>query len=200
MTKNYVILIEQSLLINTLKLATCTPKGKSMQDCLDWCPDEPTHFHVIDKRTNQLTKHKFHSKGFFYFHTLNAFEENDQIIVDILVHDDPALLDTLKMCNLKTGKFDTKTKAKPTRFVLPIGDLKAMKKNENLVNLENCKATSILNSKGVIELTGQLLGPSGFEIPTINPEYIGKPYNYIYCTGMCVLYSVLIFKMQFIGS
>jgi len=182
-TKNYVIVIEQSLLVNGLKLATCTPKGKSLEECLEWCPDEPSIFHVFDKRTNSITKHKFHAKGFFFFHTINAFEVDDQIVIDILNYEDNSLLETLRLKNLRKGIFESKTQSKPTRYVLPVSNLKEMKKSENLVKVENCQATAILNEKGIIELTGQSLGPSGFEMPTINSKFIGKPYNFIYGTG-----------------
>ena len=39
-TKNYIVFLEQPLLVNALKLATCTPKGKPLKDCFEWCPDE----------------------------------------------------------------------------------------------------------------------------------------------------------------
>lgn len=182
-TKNYIIVIEQSLLVNGLKLATCTPKGKSLEECLEWRPDQPTYFHVIDKRTNSLLKHKFQTKGFFFFHTINAYEVDDQIVLDILNYEDISLLECLRMSTIKKGIFESKSKSKPTRYVLPVGDLKEMKKAANLTTIENCESTAILNDKGVIELVGQLIGKVGFEMPTINPKYIGKPYNYIYGTG-----------------
>lgn len=169
--------------MNGLKLATCTVKGKSLQECLEWCPDQPSYFHVIDKRTNQLIKHKFQTKGFFYVHTINAYEVDDQIVLDILNYDDNSLLECLCMKTLRAGIFESKTKSKPVRYVLPVSDLKEMKKSENLVKLPNSQSTAILNAKGVIELSGQIIGVQGFEMPTINPEYIGKPYNYVYGTG-----------------
>jgi len=182
-TKNFVIVIEQSLLVNGLKLATCTPKGKSLEDCLEWCPDQPSHFHVFDKRSNTMTKHKFETKGFFYFHSINAYEEDDQIVLDILNYDDHGLLETLRMKNLRAGKFETSSKSKPMRYVLPVRDLKLMRKNENLVTIETSQSTAILNDKGIITLEGEQLGPSGSEMPTINPKYVGKPYNFIYASG-----------------
>lgn len=39
-TKNYIIFLEQPLLVSGLKLATCTPKGKPLKDCFEWCPEE----------------------------------------------------------------------------------------------------------------------------------------------------------------
>lgn len=161
MTKNYVIVIEQSLLVSGLKLLTCTMKGKSLEECLEWCPDEPTHFHVFDKRTNKLLKHKFQAKGFYFIHTINAYEQDDQIVLDILEYDDHCMIEALRMTNLRAGRFDTNCSSKPTRYILPVGELKNMKKSENLVSIENCKATATLNDKGIIALDGQLLGPGG---------------------------------------
>lgn len=182
-TKNYIVVIEQSLLINGLKLATCTPKGKSIEECLEWSPNQPTYFHVIDKRTNSLLKHNYQTKGFFFFHTINAYEENDQIVLDILNYDDISLLDCLKMKTLKQGIFKSKSKSKPTRYVLPVGDLKEFNKLENLVKIENCESKAILNEKNVFDLTGYSIGHHGFEMPTINRKFIGKKYNFIYGTG-----------------
>ena len=178
-----MILIEQSLLVNGVKLATCTPKGKSLEDCLEWCPHEPSYFHVFDKRTGSLAKHKLQAKGFFFFHVINAFESNDQIVLDILNYDDNGMLEALRMKNLKSGQWVGGSKSKPTRYVLPMGDLKAMKKGENLVTLDNSQSTAIMNAKGVIEVTGHQLGPCGFEMPTINPTRLGKEYSFIFGTG-----------------
>lgn len=154
-----------------------------MEECLEWCPDEPSYFHVFDKRTGNLIKHKFQTKGFFFFHTINAYEQDDQIVLDILNYDDHALIETLRMRNLRAGLFETTSKSKPTRYVLPVGDLKEMKRSENLVTIANCQSTAVLNDKGVIKLVGQQLGHPGFEMPTINAKYIGKPYDFIYGTG-----------------
>jgi carotenoid cleavage dioxygenase-like enzyme len=183
MTKNYVIIIEQSLLVNGFLLGLCTPKKKSLEECLEWCPNYPTHFHVYDKRTNSLVKQKFESKGFFFFHSINAYESGNEIVLDILKYEDPTLLKALNIKSLRSGEFNTKSKSKFTRYVLPIFDTKEMKKNENLVKLADSKATAVLNEKGVIVLTGTSFGEEGFEMPTINSRRIGKDYTFIYGTG-----------------
>nr|XP_053636369.1 carotenoid-cleaving dioxygenase, mitochondrial-like [Cherax quadricarinatus] len=40
MTENYLVFLEQPLLVNTLKLATSQLKGRAFTDCLDWHPQE----------------------------------------------------------------------------------------------------------------------------------------------------------------
>ena len=170
--------------MNGVKLATCTPKGKSLEDCLEWCPDEASHFHIFDKRTGSLVKQKFQTKGFFFFHVINSFEVDDQIVLDILNYEDNGMMEALRMRNLKAGMFASTSKSRPTRYVLPMmSDPKLMTKGSNLVKLDASQSTAVLTSKGVIELTGQLLGPCGFEMPTINPSRLGKEYSFIYGTG-----------------
>lgn len=39
-TQNYIVFVEQPMLVNGFKLATCTPKGLPMHDCFEWHPEE----------------------------------------------------------------------------------------------------------------------------------------------------------------
>ena len=39
-TENYVIFIEQPLVIITMKLLTATMKGKCLRDCMEWYPND----------------------------------------------------------------------------------------------------------------------------------------------------------------
>ncbi len=39
-TQNYIVFLEQPLLVNGFKLMTCTPKGKPLKDCFEWHPNE----------------------------------------------------------------------------------------------------------------------------------------------------------------
>lgn len=40
MTENYIVLIEQPLLMNVVKLADSKMKGKAIRDVMEWCPSE----------------------------------------------------------------------------------------------------------------------------------------------------------------
>ena len=137
MSTNHIVLIEQPYLINGLKLVTCTPKGKSMQECIEWCPDEPARFHVIDKHAGTCSSVKYHSKAFFFLHTINAFEQDDQLVIDLIGYDDPAVLQSLSLSPLRKGEWDCKTPAVPLRYVLPIGDSKVRLAPQNRINQSN---------------------------------------------------------------
>ena len=40
MSENYVVFLEQPLLVSTLKLATAQLKSRSLNDCFEWHPQE----------------------------------------------------------------------------------------------------------------------------------------------------------------
>jgi carotenoid cleavage dioxygenase-like enzyme len=40
MSENYLVFIEQPLIINAMKLVTSQVKGKCMRDCMTWSPEE----------------------------------------------------------------------------------------------------------------------------------------------------------------
>lgn len=40
MSENYLVFIEQPLIINSMKLITSQIKGRCMRDCMTWSPDE----------------------------------------------------------------------------------------------------------------------------------------------------------------
>jgi hypothetical protein len=124
MSTNYVVLIEQPFLVNGLRLMTCTPKGKSMQECIEWFPNEPTRFHVIRKSDGSVISTKFVSSALFFLHTINAFEQDDQLILDLIIYNDPSIFECLRMETLRKGEYDSKAPPTPMRFVLPLTDVK----------------------------------------------------------------------------
>ncbi|RWS06190.1 Retinal pigment epithelial membrane-like protein [Dinothrombium tinctorium] len=120
MSENHIILIEQPLFVNGFKLATCTPKGKALVDCLEWRPDNPARFHVIDKNTGKRLPNLYESKAFFFFHVINAYEENNQIVVDLVAYDDASILEKLELDRLRKNDWDSKSPPTAKRFVLPL--------------------------------------------------------------------------------
>lgn len=104
-----------------------------MQECIDWCPDEPTRFHVIRKSDGVVLSTKYVAPAMFFLHTINAFESDDQLIVDLIAYDDPSLFDHLKMEPLRKGVYDAKVPPKPMRFVLPLADVKVSQVLANLI-------------------------------------------------------------------
>lgn len=61
MTQNYIVFVEQPMLVNGFKLATCTPKGLPMHDCFEWHPEEKVfNFYKVSKYLNFKTWELFY--------------------------------------------------------------------------------------------------------------------------------------------
>lgn len=45
MSENYLVFIEQPLIVNSMKVITSQIKGRSMHDCLTWHPEEQVVYH-----------------------------------------------------------------------------------------------------------------------------------------------------------
>ncbi|XP_063420661.1 beta,beta-carotene 15,15'-dioxygenase-like [Mytilus trossulus] len=77
-TKNYVIFIGQPVSINIMKVA----EYGDIQDAMEYRYNDSTFIYVVDLRTNKVTTVKYDT-FVSYFHQINAYEENNKIIVDI---------------------------------------------------------------------------------------------------------------------
>ncbi|RWS30724.1 Retinal pigment epithelial membrane-like protein [Leptotrombidium deliense] len=184
MTEKYVIIIEQPLLVNGFKLATCTPKGKALVDCLEWHADEPARFHVIEKESGERLAVNYQSEAFFFFHVINAYEEDDHVIVDLIAYEDATILTKYELSKLRGNEWDASCPPAAKRFVLPL-QKQEFEKNKNLVKISNCGATATITKGNVVLLTPESLGPKGFELPVINyKSFNGRNYRYVYGSGV----------------
>ncbi|KAI1297157.1 Beta,beta-carotene 9',10'-oxygenase [Halotydeus destructor] len=184
-TQHYIIFVEQPLLVNGFKLATCTPKGKPMTDCLEWHGQEPARFHVIDKQSGQQVKVKYHSEGFYHWHTINAYEEDGHVVVDIVTYENADVLEKYNLQRMRNNEWDSTCPPVPKRFVLPLGKGADFEVGTNLVKLQGTDARAEKNGQGIVWLSPEVLGQGGFELPTINYKgYNGRKYRYIYGSGV----------------
>jgi beta,beta-carotene 9',10'-dioxygenase len=88
LTENYIILVEFPLVIKSMAAIL---GGKSPMHCLSWEPQRGTNFLVVDKQSGKLIA-RFKSEAFFAFHHINAYEQGDEILLDIAASDQPDLM------------------------------------------------------------------------------------------------------------
>lgn len=88
LTPKYVILVEYPLLVNPLDLIV--KNGGFIQNFV-WKPERNTRFHLIDRTEGRLL-HTFEYEPFFCFHHVNAYEDHDLVIVDMITYPDPAIV------------------------------------------------------------------------------------------------------------
>ncbi|RPJ62506.1 MAG: carotenoid oxygenase family protein [Acidobacteria bacterium] len=151
MTERYLILAEFPLVVNPLRLRF---RSKPFIRNYKWEPDRGGRFHVIEKEGGRLAR-TARGAAFFAFHHVNAFEEGDEVVVDIVTNPDPAVIDQLYLDRLRSAEPVTAT-GKITRFRIGA--------RENV--------------------HGQRLSEVPIELPRFDYARVaGRPYRYVYGAG-----------------
>ena len=103
-TKNYYVLIEQPLTVSVGRVIKAILKGKSLSTALRWNGDREVVFHLINRHTKKEHTIKYVTKAFFFLHTINAYEERGEVVVDICSYDSPAMMDCMFIDKLQTAQ------------------------------------------------------------------------------------------------
>lgn len=98
MTENYLILTEFPLVVNPLALLL---SGKPFIRNYQWQPERGVRFHVIAKDGGRRVG-TARSEAFFAFHHINAFEDGDDILLDIVTRADATIIDQLYLDRLRS--------------------------------------------------------------------------------------------------
>jgi carotenoid cleavage dioxygenase-like enzyme len=148
MTEHFVVLPLQPL---RYSLPGILRSGK-FTECLSWRPQDGTTFVVIDRKTGKVTsKHK--TEAFFFWHTINAYEDGNEIVVDIVCADSPQSLYDVDMDQLRDPGFKPRFYGNVRRYRLPIAGG---------------------------ETKGSRISDLRTEFPRINDAYNTLRYQYVY--------------------
>lgn len=152
-TENYGILIECPLVLNPIKLfLSAFSFGKPFIENYCWAPEQGSRFIVIDRRTGEVAR-EFLLDAFFMFHTVNAYERGQEIIVDVCAYEDPDIIGVLYLESARKKAFSKLGQFK--RFILSLQTGKAY---------------------------GESLAEGAFDFPRINYKTVNsQSYQYIYC-------------------
>jgi beta,beta-carotene 9',10'-dioxygenase len=173
-TEKYLIIIEQPLYINLLKLLTAGIKNQSFYKCYEWDKTEFNKVHVFNKHTGELIKLQTNS-NFFFFHTINSFEKDGKLVVDFCGYDDNSIIDDFYLDNLTAKGINDENKARLMRLQ---------------INLDN-------NSSELTDFK------TNIELPTINKSVAGSEQKFaygIYSSPNCPYLSDGIIKYDFANN
>ena len=132
-----------------MKLATSQIKGTSFYDCLDWFPKEKNVFHVIDRESGKEISNKYISdESFFFLNFINCYEEQNEIVIDLVAYDSPEILAQLFLEKLRQGKLDVNDKSKIVRYIIPL-DTTNGEIGDNFIKKTQTSASAILNKKSM---------------------------------------------------
>jgi len=115
MTENYVVLVRQPLVYKMLPVLRT---GK-FQDAFRRHPERGTRYDVIDRPTGNL-QGSYQGDPVFYWHQINAFEQDGQILLDLIASDRPDSLWDLDLVKLRDPAHRPLFYGDMRRFRIPI--------------------------------------------------------------------------------
>jgi beta,beta-carotene 9',10'-dioxygenase len=151
LTDRWLVLAEFPFVVNPLKLAL---SGRPYIENYVWKPELGTRFHLFDRRSGEH-QGPFTADARFAFHHVNAFEDDDQIVVDICAYANPSIVEELSLERLRAG--------------MPV----------TRAHLERFRISPVTGEVGIERLIDEPL-----ELPRINYGRCNeRPYRYAWGTG-----------------
>jgi all-trans-8'-apo-beta-carotenal 15,15'-oxygenase len=161
-TPNYSIFLQNPVKFDPLAMVL---GFKGAAACIDLNPNAPTQVLLCDRQGNLTT---LDTDPCFVFHHCNAYEQDDQIILDSVCYDDYPKIEP--GTNFRDVDFDKVIPGKLCRF-------------------------RINPSTG--KVSREVLVSRSCEFPVVNPNCVGQPYRYVYIgaiaqeTGNAPLQAIL---------
>jgi carotenoid cleavage dioxygenase-like enzyme len=151
-SENYIVLVECPLKVNPLRLATTRFHRTPFIENYRWQPEQGTRFHIVDKASGDLIN-TCEGEPFFAFHYVNAFEQDNALVIDASSYADASIIEDFYLKNLRSATAEVH-QGQLTRYRVPLqGD--------------TVQAAAIANVAA--------------EFPRIHyRRYNGKPYRFVY--------------------
>lgn len=148
LTERFFVLAEFPLVVNPLALAL---SGRPYIENYRWKPQRGTRFALVDRTSGEAVT-GFATDACFAFHHVNAFEQGDEVVVDLCAYPDAQIVEDLYLERLRAGK--PISTAALTRFRLRLSDR---------------------------AVTRELLGDGDLELPRINYRARNeRPYRFVW--------------------
>src|SRR4051812_10801796 len=112
MTERHVVLTENPPVVNPARRAL----GKeSFIESSRWRPERGTRFRVIDRHSGEQL---FTAKAdpFFCFHHVNAWDDGDDVVVDLIAYEDASVIDNLYIDRLRSAGTQVPTQLRRYRL------------------------------------------------------------------------------------
>lgn len=187
-TKSYFVLVEQPLCVRLNSVIWSMLTGRPIVKALKWRPRLATRFRLINRVTGVEESVQYLTEAFFFLHTINAFEIDGHVVIDICCYKNAKMLDCMYIEALKNAQSDPNYAAlfrgRPKRFVLPLNPKEGVKGNLNSYIYSESQAHWLNRSdksQATVFIRPDELCSLGCETPRINYDvYNGMPYRYFY--------------------
>lgn len=158
MTENYFVLTEFPLVVNP---ASIPLSGKPFIENYRWEPERGTRFTLIGRHDGKIHCEAT-TDAMFAFHHVNAYEDGNDVVVDLCSASDSSIIDDLYLDRIH-GRLNTSGADAATNY-------------PHLVRYQ------VNTSDGTI--SSRQLSKHGVDLPVINHrEYAQRPHRYVWGAG-----------------
>ncbi|HEX3173908.1 MAG TPA: carotenoid oxygenase family protein [Solirubrobacterales bacterium] len=152
MTERWLVLAEYPFVVNPARSILA---GRPYIENYRWRPERGTRFFLMDRENGELRR-GFKTEACFAFHHVNAFERDEEVVVDLCAFDDPRLIEDFYLDRLRNGK--PVAKGKLRRYRLNLADR---------------------------SVSSETLSEANIELPRINYECSNtRPYEHVWGVGI----------------
>ncbi|KAI3647200.1 hypothetical protein MP228_007421 [Amoeboaphelidium protococcarum] len=160
LTQSYLVILFQPYIVkNPLTMLY----SQNLSDEFQWLPEEGVKYYVFDRSTSKLVK-TYRSDPYFVFHTINAFDLDGDVVIDLCGYQSSAVNDDFTVENLSRKADMSRTVAEFYRITLP-----------NVAS----------GSSGAVAEASFKIYPleHHFELPRINDAFYQRQPQYVYAVG-----------------
>ena len=146
---DHIVLVETPLRIHLSR--AFSPFSEGFFELLEWHDDLDTRLYVVDRDTGEVVAEPT-VDPFFTFHTVNAYDDGETVVLDLVAFEDDSIVDGLSLDRLEAEGF----------AAAPAG---------RLVRLR-------IDPEGGV--SSRRLYDGGIELPVVPPAVQTQPYRYAY--------------------
>ena len=100
LTPRHAVIFEGPFVVNPLGLALA---DRPFIENFRWRPEQGTRFWVVDRDRGGVAG-PWTSEPFFCFHTVNTYEEDGDVVIDLVAYDDASVVPALGLGRLRAGE------------------------------------------------------------------------------------------------
>jgi carotenoid cleavage dioxygenase-like enzyme len=158
MTQNYFILAEFPLVVNPIHLLLWL---KPYIENFRWQPKRGTRIWLVHRGSGEVAA-QYETEAFFAFHHVNAFEQGDDVVMDIAAYEDAAIIQSYYLDKIKDAGSE-----------LPFG------------NLRRYRLPLKAGRRGV-KVTYETISPVCMELPHFDYAHynLRTDYRYVYAISV----------------
>jgi beta,beta-carotene 9',10'-dioxygenase len=152
LTEHYIILVEFPLVVNSLDLLL---SGRPFIENFKWRPGQGTKITLINRLDGKVVG-IYSCEPFFAFHHINAFEVDNNVVIDMITYEDNSIIYSLYLDILRGNE----------PMDIPVSQYRRF-----TISLDNGSV-------------GYKIMYEGLELPRINNHLNMKNYDFLYAVGM----------------